>query len=141
MGGRDVFSQKREDENGLSLVSILALSVTCGDTSPKGRGSGEAGNLAAMPRALPLGELLSGARLRGLALPPLRLAVQAPSGENAMPGGPQTARHCSIKTIFPLFMPKANAAGILICYILIFCAARAMDASSATRRFSSIWPQ
>ena len=45
----------------------------------------------AMPRALPLGELPSGARLRGLALPPLRrhfhrkqarqppLAVQAPS--------------------------------------------------------------
>ena len=64
-----------------------------------------------------------------------------PSCENAMPGGPQTARHCSVKIIFPLFMPKANAAGILICYILIFCAARAMDASSATRRFSSIWPQ
>ena len=64
-----------------------------------------------------------------------------PSCENAMPGDPQTARHCSVKIIFPLFMPKANAAGILICYILIFCAARAMDASSATRRFSSIWPQ
>ena len=58
-----------------------------------------------------------------------------------MPGGPQTVRHCSVKIIIPLFMPKANAAGILICYILIFCAARAMDASSATRRFSSIWPQ
>ena len=63
------------------------------------------------------------------------------SRENAMPGGPQTARHCSIKIIFPLFMPKAHAAGILICYILIFCAARAMDASRATSRFSSIWPQ
>ena len=68
-------------------------------------------------------------------------SFQNPTRENAMPGGPQTARHCSIKIIFPLFMPKANAAGILICYILIFCAARAMDASSATRRFSSIWPQ
>ena len=30
---------------------------------------------------------------------------------------------------------------ILPCYILIFCAARAMDASNATSRFSSIWPQ
>ena len=29
----------------------------------------------------------------------------------------------------------------LLCYILIFCAARAVDASRATSRFSSIWPQ
>ena len=69
MGGRDISSQKREDENGLSFASVLALSVTCGDTSPKGRGSGETGSLAAMPGALPLGELPSGARLRGLAFP------------------------------------------------------------------------
>ena len=57
----------------------------------------------------------------------------------------RTARRLSdfvlLKIIFPLKMRRANAAGILICYILIFCAARAMDASSATRRFSSIWPQ
>ena len=39
------------------------------------------------------------------------------SRENAMPGGPQTARHCSIKIIFPLFMPKAHAAGILTCCV------------------------
>jgi hypothetical protein len=34
-----------------------------------------------------------------------------------MPGGPQTARHCSIKIIFPLFMPKAHAADILNCCV------------------------
>ena len=34
-------------------------------------------------------------------------------------------------------MPKTHAAGILVCYILIFCAARAMDASSATASIGS----
>ena len=47
-----------------ATVWLHTLSVTCGDTSPKGRGSGETGNLAAMPRALPLGELAR-QRLRG----------------------------------------------------------------------------
>ena len=34
-------------------------------TSPKGRGFGKEDELYAMPRALPLGELSSAARLRG----------------------------------------------------------------------------
>ena len=47
------------------------------------------------------------------------------------------------KIIFPLFMRKAHAARIQNRprYIRIRCAARAMEASSATRHFSSIWPQ
>ena len=60
---------------------------------------------------------------------------------NGTPERPQIFPVYKYKIFLPLFMPKAHAAGILICYILIFCAARAMDASSATRRFSSIWPQ
>ena len=31
--------------------------------------------------------------------------------------GPPPPRHCSIKIIFPLFMPKAHAAGILNCCV------------------------
>ena len=74
----------------------------------------------AMPRALPLGELPSEARLRGLALPPLRrhfhrkqarhppLAVQAPSVKMQC----RTARRPSgialIKIKIPLFMASAK---------------------------------
>ena len=42
----------------------------------------------------------------------LPFAAQAPPCENAKPGGPQTARLCSVKIIFPLKMRKANAARI-----------------------------
>ena len=37
----------------------------------------------------------------------LPFTAQAPR-ENAMPGGPQTARHCSIQIIFPLKMRRAT---------------------------------
>ena len=39
------------------MVSVLALSVTFGATSPKGRGLGSAAELLVAPGALPLGEL------------------------------------------------------------------------------------
>ena len=75
--------------------------------SPFGRG-GKAGRLCRRGRA------------RSPAAPPLPTeagagsAVRCPnlSRENAKPGGPQTARLCSVKIIFPLKMRKANAARI-----------------------------
>ena len=55
--------------------SVLALSVTFGDSSPKGRALGKEGRLYGMQKPLPLGELASGARLRGQARLP-RAAAQ-----------------------------------------------------------------
>ena len=43
----------------------LALSVTFGDTSPKGRGFGKTGDFIILPRAPTLGELSNEVRLRG----------------------------------------------------------------------------
>ena len=40
-------------------VSILALSVTFGDSSPKGRAIGKEGRLYGMQKPLPLGEVAS----------------------------------------------------------------------------------
>ncbi len=37
--------------------SVLALSVTCGDSSPKGRALGKARSFAVLPKPLPLGEV------------------------------------------------------------------------------------
>ena len=37
--------------------SILALSVTCGDSSPKGRALGKIKSFAVLPKPLPLGEV------------------------------------------------------------------------------------
>ena len=116
-------------------VTAAPLFVTYGDISPR-RGEnlsrpGEAFSspthfaleletLRGLPRALPLGELLSGARLRGLARslqrgcfrrkPALQMPLvsTAPPCENAMPDSPQAARHCAIKIILPLNMARAK---------------------------------
>ena len=40
-------------------VSVLALSVTFGDSSPKGRALGKEGRLYGMQKPLPLGEVAS----------------------------------------------------------------------------------
>ena len=37
----------------LHTINSLALSVTCGDTSPKGRGSGETASFVVCPETLP----------------------------------------------------------------------------------------
>ena len=41
----------------LHTGSVLALSVTCGATSPKGRGLGKSAKFAVLPKAPTLGEL------------------------------------------------------------------------------------
>ncbi len=38
-------------------INGLALSVTCGDSSPKGRALGKTGNFAVLPKPLTLGEV------------------------------------------------------------------------------------
>ena len=43
----------------LFSVSVLALSVTFGDSSPKGRAFGKEGRLYGMQKPLPLGEVAS----------------------------------------------------------------------------------
>ena len=116
--------------NVLALsVSGLALSVTCGDSSPKGGAlgsprnvSGSSAKCAVSPEPLPLGEVDANAvsRRRGLARSPQRgcfrrkpalqmpLSSTTPPRENAMPDSPQAARHCSIKIILPLVMRRAT---------------------------------
>ncbi len=46
-----------ETGSGIVEGSILALSVTCGDSSPKGRALGKTRSFAVLPKPLPLGEV------------------------------------------------------------------------------------
>ena len=46
-----------ETASGMVEGSILALSVTCGDSSPKGRALGKTKSFAVLPKPLPLGEV------------------------------------------------------------------------------------
>ena len=77
------------------FLSGLALSVTFGDTSPKGREQTLSGAPAPAP---PRGEraLARSATLPQKAALQMLSAVTTPSRENAMPERPQTLRHCSI---------------------------------------------
>ena len=43
-----------ETASGMAAGSILALSVTCGDSSPKGRALGKTRSFAVLPKPLPL---------------------------------------------------------------------------------------
>ena len=70
-------------------------------TFPKGTASAVAAKFPAQPKGVPLGELSSVARLRGLSLNPTR--------ENAMPERPQTLRHCSIKNHFSAIHAQSKA--------------------------------
>ena len=84
--------------NPLSLLPMVAAS------SPEG------GAFCHLPvstnKAPPSGELANAVSLRGFTFPPRRAFAESgaatavflhdPTRENAMPGGPQTARHCSI---------------------------------------------
>ena len=105
-----------------------------GSLSSKGGASGETAHFAFEPETLPPCQGLSlwerwiceAKTERARTLPEeLPLSVQisshentpagcsavrrpSPSRENAMPGGPQTARHCSIQIIFPLKMRRAT---------------------------------
>ena len=115
-------------------VSSLALSVTCGDSSPKGGALGSPRNVssssakcAVSPEPLPLGEVDANAvsRRRGLARSPQRgcfrrkPALQMPLSSTTLLVKMQcrTARRLPgialIKIILPLFMRRANAERIL----------------------------
>ena len=63
--------------------------------------------------------------------------------ENGIAERPQTLRYPENKTYFSADYAQSSAERIQNQprYIRIRCAARAMEASSVTRRFSSIWPQ
>ena len=71
------------------------------------------------------------------------LFVHDPSRENGIAERPQTLRYPENKTNFSAVYAQSTAERIQNRprYIRIRWAARAMEASSATRRFSSIWPQ
>ena len=84
--------------------SVLALSVTCGDSSPKGRALGKTKSFAVLPKPLPLGEVAAtgGSRRRGRGCCPQPCRWRSPlkplpSGEgpsptkntHSLPGGMQ----------------------------------------------------
>ena len=113
-------------------LAACALSVTCGDSSPKGRAKSTAGNFLVTPSTLASGltawlslwESWRGsagegsARLRQAETFPQRRAfaesgaanavsLHDPSREKAILENPQIFQNCKIKIIFPLIMARA----------------------------------
>ena len=71
------------------------------DSSPKGRAFGSPRKLHLFAKASPFGRGVTEGDGEGEpAIPSAAVFLHDPTRENAMPGGPQTARHCSIISNF-----------------------------------------
>ena len=100
----------------LFSVSILALSVTFGDSSPKGRALGKEGRLCGMQKPLPLGEVASRSddgEGKPVSREPLRSDKQALWQSDAIAAPALLRQHpCPLRRSAPA-LPKGEPKGIL----------------------------